>query len=372
MSMLRELQAANLGNDYLEASRVAVAIRARAERYPGWRPWLVVALAFQRVAAGAKPEAEAMLREQLAALEPFTHGAWEQTALMLAQLLVMRRAYAEAQAVLEPIRDRAIELGVELDINRQMRACLALAKAGTGEVAEAESELDSLVELTGSTMPGTVPFALMCQARAELAAMQHDDAAVERMLSRIRPIFCDGKHPGLSAKYEQLTARMQPRTGDEIVSQHEHDADRLNAILKTGLATRSEGEQGDYLLSVLLAELGAERGCVYQFDNQRRPLLVASRNIAMADQLTSQVAKLASEHGQIDDESLATEMEDDLETHWTLLDQHGRSYAHRWLSNQDSPSEPSCIVLVDCDIVRLSTLPSAFVQNLARAVRALG
>lgn len=228
MSMLRELQAANVGNDYLEASRVAVAIRARAERYPGWRPWLLVALAFQRVAAGAYAEGEAILREQFTAIEPFTHGAWEQTALMLAQLLVMRRAYAEAQAVLAPIRDRAIELGVELDINRQMRACLALAKAGLGEAAEAERELDSLVELTGSTIPGTVPYALMCQARAELAVMQNDGATIERMLGRIRPIFCDGKHPGLSANYEQLTTRMQPRTGDEIVSQHEHDADRLN------------------------------------------------------------------------------------------------------------------------------------------------
>jgi hypothetical protein len=233
--------------------------------------------------------------------------------------------------------------------------------------------IDEMIAAEEAELRGTVPLALMYEARANIALLEGDRAGILRMLEAIKPIYCGGEHPGLAAWFETLHGRLlappQARADEQAaLALESSETKRIHALLSTGLSARAGSEQGDYLLSVLLAEVGAEGGCIYRIDEEGRPALLAARNTGHVETLSIQVARLSSDDRGLD----ATQTRggtDDVATHALIQDQHGRTYAHRILWSPDRPGVHVGMVLVSCEAARLNALPMAFMQVLARTLQ---
>jgi len=361
MSLLREQQAAYLCGDLLEMTRCGAELRERAERFPGWLPWLALNRVRVCLLSEDYAQARAIAEEALGKLEPFAHGAWLHLATLRAEILLEQRHFAEGAAVARDVLDRAARLGAKLDVVRyRLRMLIAGADVMLGDPKGGCAALDAVLG-EAAVAPGTqsLVYGRLCEIRCRVAIAMGDEPGFAEHHARLRQLY--SQHPGLRARYERLQRRARDRFEQRPVA--EQEAPGWAERLQTALATQSSEDQGDYLLSIVLDEVGAPLGQLYRVDRGGRPVLAACKPKPPDPVLLAQAVRTFATYASSMLEESATQSVDEVSESNTL-DSAGARYETIWLRHPDDAEALRGMLLVPADAERLTALT----PDLQRAV----
>lgn len=363
MSLLREQQAADICGDLLELTRCGAELRERAERFPGWRPWLTLNEARGCAVSGNYAQALKVADAALAEIEPYSHGAWLHLVASKGEAHLELGEPAEAIAVTRDALDRAAKLGAKLyTTGQRLRSIIAVAQVALGEAEAGCAELHRLIEET-AVNPGaqSLVHGRMCEMRCNVALTLNDEPTFTEYLGRLTTLY--GQHPGLRARYERLQRRARERFEARTYTAEPSDARAWSARLQTALATQSTEDQADYLLSIVLEEIGAPLGQLYRVDRRGQPLLAACRPKPPDATLLAHALRCITTHASgLDDSATQSVAEDGGGS--TTIDSAGVRYETVWLRHPERADEVRGMLVVPADATRLFALT----RDLQRAL----
>jgi tRNA A-37 threonylcarbamoyl transferase component Bud32 len=370
MSVLREQQAAYLNGDLLELTRCGAELRERSARFPGWLPWLALNDARVCALSGHFEQAAGVLDAALAKTEPFTHGAWVHLATLKAEVLFELDKHPEAITVARDVLDRAAALGAKLDVTRyRLRALTAAAEVALGDTEGGCAALHKVLE-EASITPGrqSIVYGRLAEIRCMVALAMNDEPAFTEHHGQLKQLY--SQHPGLRARYERLQRLARERFEQHVVSPEQPDARAWSARLQTALATQSSEDQADYLLSIVLEELGAPLGQLYRVDRRGQPVLAACRPTPPDPLLLAQALRCISTFAGGLDETDTQSVDD--EAVESTVDSKGVRYDTIWLRDPERSDALRGMLVVPADSLRRSALTPDLQRALCERLMQIG
>jgi hypothetical protein len=368
LSQLRELSAAYDCRDLLELTRHTTAVRERAIKFPGWKPWAALGQAYCHMLADEPQAAHAAADEALRQLEPFAHAAWPQLVLVLADAKNDMRQHAGAKQDMQRLFEEAQRLGIKALRWSMFEATLHVAEAGIGNRELALKQLDELLaNTTGEPGLDTVRFGRLCEARCQAACIVKDYSGFAKHLELMEPIYAH--HPSLRARYARWVRAGKDRFHKLLELLSKADAGALWATRTANdVRTNAPEQQGEYLLSMVLDEIEVDAGQLFRIDARGELQLLAARPTRPDPQLLQAAQRcLANWSASGEMQTADAEEEDDS----ALLDALGRSFTPIWLTNPARADVLTGLVLVSCSTTRLAELPAAFVRAISLHLESL-
>jgi hypothetical protein len=224
-----ELAAHADARDLVGMKEVMERIRPLANRYPGWRPHLSLAEARFQLIRGDYPAAKSGFQRCIEQTTPdwegrspalivwvTAHGGLSETLLALEEVEAARACTRHALALCN-----ALEIEV---LPYELARHEALANAKLGNVAEAITGLETVIE--GQTALGVtgLKLGLTYEARAQIAIWSDDESAFERYANLTGREYRHGARCPLSARYERLVNEARRRGFQPVAALTEFDA----------------------------------------------------------------------------------------------------------------------------------------------------
>ena len=369
MSVLREQQAAYLNGDLLELTRCGAELRERSARFPGWLPWLALNDARASALSGHFAQATSVVDAALAKTEPFTHGAWVHLATLKTEVLLDVGQHREAITVARDVLDRAATLGAKLDVTRyRLRAMIAAAQVALGDAEGGCAALQNVLEEATAT-PGrqSIVYGRLAEVRCTVALAMNDEPAFTEHHAQLKQLY--SQHPGLRARYERLQRRARERFEQHAASPEQPDARAWAARLQTALATQSSEDQADYLLSIVLEEVGAPLGQLYRMDRRGQPVLAACRPTPPDPMLLAQALRCISTYAGGLDDTETQSVDDEADS---TIDSKGVRYDTIWLRDPERADELRGMLVVPVDSIRRGALTADLQRALCERLQQIG
>jgi hypothetical protein len=370
MSQLRELGMAYDCRDLLELTRHTTAIRERAAKYPGWKPWAELGRAFCHMLAD-EPQSAYMVADQTQqSLQPFSHGAWQHLVWLKAEAQNDLRQHAQARQGMLELFEQAASRGVAIQRWRIFQTTLDVAEAGIGNREHALEHLDALlIDTAGDLGQDTVVFGRMCEARCQAACIVKDYTGFAKHLDLMEPVYAN--HPSLRARHARWVRAGKDRFRKLLELLTQADAGALWATRTANdVRLRSPKHQGEYLLSMVLDEIAVDTGQLFRIASDGTLQLLAARptrpdrKLLLAAERCLTAWSSSGEMQTADDDDERT-----VDSH--LFDTLGRSHVPLWLTRPSHPDELTGLVLVPCTTARLAALSPAFIRAISQHLESL-
>ncbi len=367
-SVLREGQAAYQCSDLLELTRTVAVVEEISERYPGWRPWVVVLRAYVHLRVDEAAAAAELIESRMGELAPFSHAAWPYFATLLAEAKNELGDHARARELALTTREGTRGLGVTVDCEFRIDAALAIAQAGLGDPKGASAAIESVIEAMEREVGGkTVQVGMLREAACQIALIAKDYNAFSRHLDELGELYAH--HPGLRARHARWVRKGRGRFHKLLaVLEKANAAKDWSAHLGQNLAERSTEGGSEYLLSFVLDALQIDAGQLYRVDAERRCQLLACRPDTDEPSLMAAVARTLDNWWTSDEEQTADEESETA----TIVDSQGRRYVPLWLTDPERPDEVRGLLLVNCSAERLARLTREFVKAVALHLETIG
>lgn len=366
MSLLHEVMGAFACADVLELARAASAVKRKAQRFPGWQPWVTLATVFSHMLAREHERALEKANEGLAALAPFSHGAFHYLAGAKARVLVEMGAFEEAEVVASEVLQGARARKIHVDKAYRFNALLAICAVARGEKERGLSLLQTTLD-TQAVTPGraSIVYGHLCETGCEIALRLEDHELFLRHYKPMAELF--SQHPGLRAVAERWRRMARERFKRASVAANEGgaapDVD-WHTRIATSIGTQSHEERASYLLSLLLEQTESECGQLYRIDSSGRPMLVASRPTPADPSLLVYAAKCCGNRTTDVTQSLSSDAE-------VTLDSGGQRYELLWLTQNDDPDQTHGLVLIGASLTALAAITPALRQAVTQQLQQL-
>ena len=367
MSQLRELGTAYDCRDLLELTRHTTAVRERATKYPGWKPWAALGQAYCHLLADEPQAALAVADAALRPLQPFRHGAWSHLLWVRADARNELRQHAGAKQDMQHLFVEAEKFGITNTKWCLFEATLHVADAGVGNRERALAQLDTLLDRTASEMGrDTVLFGRLCEARCQAACIVKDYTGFAKHLELMEPIYAN--HPSLRARHARWVRAGKDRFHKLLELLNKADAGALWAT-RTANDVRAQSleHQAEYLLALVLDEIAVDAGQLFRIGSDGCLQLMAARPTRPDPSLLLAATRCLADWSASGDMQTA----DDEAVGQDVLDTLGRSYTPLWLTQPSRPDLLTGLVLVSCSTARLAELPAAFVRAISQHLETL-
>jgi hypothetical protein len=361
MSLLREMGTGLICADVLELARCHSAIKRRAQRFPGWKPWAAVSAAHLHMLASEWESALRVVDDCLGDMQPLDHGAWPHLQVCRCEALLELGRTDEMAATLQRVVQHLAALELKLERAFKFGCMQAFALAARGDAAASCALLEQTLEtLRQAPGPQSLNYGQAHEMGCKIALLLKDEAMFERHFAPMSELYAT--HAGLQARAAHLfrTARTLFEKGAAEAFVHETDeAVDWQTRIATMLGTQGAQEQAEYLLSLILEEAGAAHGQLYRLGHDERPVLLAARPPAADPKLLMQVAQCCLERR--DDTAVTQSVSAEA---GGVSDSTGLRYELVWLTDPEDPERTRGLVVVAAQLENLS----AITRNLRRAV----
>jgi hypothetical protein len=308
-----------------------------------------------------------VLEAALAELAPFSHGAWHNLSVTLAETKNELGQYADAQRIVQTVLEGARGLGIELDTEPRARAALALARAGLGDPKGAALELQVQIDAVVALAPASVRGGMLRETACHIALLGRDYNAFSLQLDALGAVYAH--HPSLRARHARWVRRGRERFRKLLAVLEKANAAKDWSARIAGQSSASTAEdRSEYLLSFVLEALQTEAGQLYRVTPERALELLASRPDADEPELAAAAERSLAAFWDSDEMQTA----DDEEEETAFVDSQGRTYVPLWLSKPNRADLVTGLVLVNCSTEHLSRLGQAFVAAVALQLDAIG
>jgi len=272
--LFAEAQLHALTGNLLDLSRTSDAIAELADRFEGWRPWLLWTRAELHRLRGELGSAQAEIGAALALARPGEHRAWAVAAPAHAELLLARGdaagALREAEAILTAVQERSLDRMAAVAAERVR----GLALSSRHDHPAARASIERARALADELGYDGLLLAQLHGAQARIALAGGDAQECGVALARMRALLEHADAPALINAYGALredagrllaiTDVPPAMTDDRSLSS---EWTQIFTEVRTRLnACGERAARAEQALALLLAECGASAGHLFLFD----------------------------------------------------------------------------------------------------------
>jgi hypothetical protein len=205
----------------------------------------------------------------------------------------------------------------------------------------------------------------LCEARLQAASILKDYNGFAKHLEYIEPLYAN--HPSLRARHARWVRGGRDRFG-KLIAVLEHTPARAAwaSRIQAELRVNGQAAEGEYLLSLVLSEIGLDSGQLYAIDGRGVPVLQASRPIPPDPALVSAATRCSAAWSDANELNTADADADAGQA----LDSDLRPHIPLWLTHSVHPDRLVGFLLLPCEPSYLGKLTPAFVRALAMQLEA--
>jgi hypothetical protein len=365
MSLLRDLTAAMSCADVLELARCHRAIKRRAERFPGWRPWAVMSATYQHMLAAEWEPALEVLDDGMRDMQPRDHGAWSVLQICRCEVLLELGRADELASTLQRVAQHTAALGIEIERRYKLGCLRAFALAARGDAAAGCAQLElTIEELRRAPGPKSLHYGHAHEMGCKIALLLEDRPMFARHFALMSELYTS--HAGLQARAAQLRRTARSLFEGSTVEAFDPEVADWQTRIATMLGTHGAQEQADYLLSLMLEEAEAEHGQLYRLDEDERPILMATRPRTPDPMLLAQIARCCAERR--DDTAVTQTLSGEK---GGVVDSAGLRYELVWLADPVERDRTRGLVVIAAQPHKLSAVTRGLRQAVSEHLQQL-
>jgi hypothetical protein len=267
--------------DALAVRRTYEQLQRHAKRAPEVRVYAEIASAAYLAARGELSAAIALYERTVPKLVPRRRPAWAEARLWFADTLIAAGEYPRAKQL---VTETLSQLGApQRSVARsylQAQRLMALAEAGLGNHRHAADLLDALLASYGRTDQPLL-IGMLHKARAEVALLMRDQAALDAHVYEMEWHFRGTHHPALLAQAERMFDRIA-RTQVQLRPDPARDSAASSPLTHSSIyqslrQLSSAGERYRHAVQLILRRSRAKAAYLY-VSNAAEVELVASSN----------------------------------------------------------------------------------------------
>jgi hypothetical protein len=267
--------------DALAVRRTYEQLQRHAKRAPEVRVYVEIASAAYLGARGELSAAIALYERTVPRLVPRRRTAWAEARLWFADTLIVAGQYQRAKQLLtETLSNLGSQQRSIARTYLQAQRLMALAEAGLGNHQKAADLLDALLASHGR-IDQPLLVGLLHKARAEVALLMQDQAALPAHIYEMEWHFRGTHHPALLAQLERMlerVARAQMRARPDAASDPAAGSPVTQSSVYQSLRQLSSAdERYRQALQLILGRSRAKAAYLY-VSNAAKVELVASSN----------------------------------------------------------------------------------------------
>ncbi|MBN1652725.1 MAG: protein kinase [Deltaproteobacteria bacterium] len=206
-----EAWAYGMSGDLMGLKQVLIPISEKAEKYPGWVPFLLAVRGNYHLLRGELAQARRDLEKMMEIAPIGQHFAWHRGIPVLVETLIEMREFERAYKVASQSLETAEAICPYPEAVRELHRVLALADAKLGNFAEATKRIEATIDKARNEEVGGEPLGVLYEAAAWIALAAQDDERFGAYTELTAKQYKPGLNPSLNAKVEKLKEEMKRR-----------------------------------------------------------------------------------------------------------------------------------------------------------------